>query len=89
MLDDYGLTVVPSDDGKGVVVTDVDRSGDAADKGITTGDIIVSVNNKPVKSGSDIDAAIAEATKSGRKAVLLQVQTNDQSRFVALPINQG
>ncbi|MGO4449386.1 Do family serine endopeptidase [Phyllobacterium sp. TAF24] len=89
VLDDYGLTVVPSDDGKGVVVTDVDRSGDAADKGITTGDIIVSVNNKPVKSGSDIDAAIVEASKSGRKAVLLQVQTNDQSRFVALPINQG
>lgn len=88
-LDDYGLTVMPSDDGKGVVVTDVDRQGDAADKGITTGDVIVSVNNKPVKSGGDIDAAIAEATKTGRKAVLLQVQTNDQSRFVALPINQG
>ncbi len=88
-LDDYGLTVMPSDDGKGVVVTDVDRQGDAADKGITTGDIIVSVNNQPVKSGADIEGAIASATKSGRKAVLLQVQTNDQSRFVALPINQG
>ncbi|MBZ9654985.1 Do family serine endopeptidase [Phyllobacterium lublinensis] len=88
-LDNYGLTVMPSDDGKGVVVTDVDRQGDAADKGITTGDIIVSVNNKPVKNGGEIDEAIAEATKTGRKAVLLQVQTNDQSRFVALPINQG
>jgi serine protease Do len=88
-LDDYGLTVMPSDDGKGVVVTDVDRQGDAADKGITTGDIIVSVNNKPVKTGADINTAIADASKTGRKAVLLQVQTNDQSRFVALPINQG
>ncbi|MRG55959.1 Do family serine endopeptidase [Phyllobacterium sp. SYP-B3895] len=88
-LDDYGLTVMPSDDGKGVVVTDVDRQGDAADKGITTGDIIVSVNNLPVKSGADIETAITSATKAGRKAVLLQVQTNDQSRFVALPINQG
>ena len=88
-LDDYGLTVMPSDDGKGVVVTDVDRQGDAADKGITTGDIIVSVNNKPVKTGAEIETAIADASKTGRKAVLLQVQTNDQSRFVALPINQG
>ncbi len=88
-LDDYGLTVMPADDGQGVVVTDVDRQGDAADKGISTGDIIVSVNNQPVKSGGDIDAAIADATKSGRKAVLLQVQTKDQSRFVALPISQG
>ena len=88
-LDDYGLTVMPSDDGKGVVVTDIDRQGDAADKGITTGDIIVSVNNKPVKTGAEIETAIADASKTGRKAVLLQVQTNDQSRFVALPINQG
>ncbi|MCX8280614.1 Do family serine endopeptidase [Phyllobacterium sp. 0TCS1.6C] len=88
-LEDYGLTVMPSDDGQGVVVTDVDRQGDAADKGITTGDVIVSVNNRPVKSGSDIDAAVTEAGKAGRKAVLLQVQRQDQSRFVALPINQG
>jgi serine protease Do len=80
---------MPADDGQGVVVTDIDRQGDAADKGISTGDIIVSVNNQPVKTSSDVDAAIADASKSGRKAVLLQVQTRDQSRFVALPINQG
>lgn len=85
----YGLTVVPSEDGKGLVVTDVEQSSDASDKGISTGDIIVSVNNQPVKSASDIDAAIAEASKAGRKAVLLQLQTNDQNRFVALPVQQG
>ncbi|MGH6763108.1 MAG: Do family serine endopeptidase [Phyllobacterium sp.] len=88
-LANFGLTVVPSEDGKGVVVTDVEQSSDAADKGINAGDIIVSVNNKPVKSVSDIDAAIAEATKIGRKAVLLQLQNNDQNRFVALPVQQG
>ncbi|PRD45812.1 serine peptidase [Phyllobacterium phragmitis] len=88
-LGSYGLTVVPSEDGKGVVITDVNSDSDAADKGIRSGDIIVSVNNKPVKSVSDINAAISDADKAGRRAVLLQLQSNDQSRFVALPIARG
>ncbi|GGA93518.1 putative periplasmic serine endoprotease DegP-like protein [Brucella endophytica] len=88
-LDSYGLTVVPSEDGKGVVVTDVDPDSDAADKGISSGDVIISANNKPVKDVSDINAAISEAKKAGRKAILLQIMTNDQSRFVALPIAKG
>ncbi|MEK1889459.1 MAG: Do family serine endopeptidase [Phyllobacterium sp.] len=87
-LDDFGLTVMPSEDGKGLVVTNVDQDGDAADKGISAGDIIVSVNNQPVKSGKEIESAFAEAAKTGRKAVLLQIQSRDQSRFVGLPINQ-
>lgn len=88
-LDNYGLTVTPSEEGDGVVVTNVDPDSDAADRGIRSGDTIVTVNNQIVKSAKDIDKAIAEASKAGRKAVLLQIQSNDQSRFVALPIDQG
>ncbi|KAB2697980.1 Do family serine endopeptidase [Ochrobactrum sp. Kaboul] len=88
-LDSYGLTVTPSEDGTGVVVTDVDPDSDAADRGVRSGDVIVSVNNQVVKTAKDINNAISEASKSGRKAVLLQLQSNDQSRFVALPIDQG
>ncbi|PIT68899.1 Do family serine endopeptidase [Bartonella tribocorum] len=85
-LEDYGLIVVPSDDGIGVVVTDVDIDSDAADKGIRPGDIIVTVNNKPVKNVSDIISTIEDAQQLGRKTILLQVRTNDENRFVALPI---
>lgn len=85
-LEDYGLIVIPSDDGVGVVVTDVDTDSDAADKGIRPGDIIVTVNNKSVKKVSDIISTIKNAQQLGRKAILLQVRTNDQNRFVALPI---
>ncbi|WP_439273305.1 Do family serine endopeptidase [Pseudochrobactrum sp. HB0163] len=88
-LDDYGLTVTPDESGKGVVVTDVDPDSDAADKGIRAGDTIITVNNKEVKSASDVNAAINDAVKSGRKAVLMQVQSNGQNRFVALPVDQG
>ncbi|UNE54790.1 Do family serine endopeptidase [Bartonella machadoae] len=85
-LDDYGLIVAPSDDGVGLVVTDVDSDSDASDKGIRPGDVIVTVNNKAVKKVSDIVDEIKNAQKLGRKAVLLQVRTNGQNRFVALPI---
>ncbi|MBB5073558.1 serine protease Do [Bartonella callosciuri] len=85
-LEDYGLIVAPSDDDLGLVVTDVDSDSDAADKGIRPGDVIITVNNKQVKKVSDIIDAIKSAQKLGRKAILLQVRTNDQNRFVALPI---
>ncbi|AQX18684.1 MULTISPECIES: Do family serine endopeptidase [Bartonella] len=85
-LEDYGLIVAPSDDGVGLVVTDVDSDADAADRGVRPGDVIVTVNNRPVKKASDITDAIKDAKKLGRNAILLQVRTNDQNRFIALPI---
>ncbi|WP_423775981.1 Do family serine endopeptidase [Bartonella clarridgeiae] len=85
-LEDYGLIVAPSDDGVGLVVTDVDSDADAADRGIRSGDVIVTVNNRSVKKASDIIDAIKDAKKLGRNAILLQVRTNDQNRFIALPI---
>jgi len=85
-LEDYGLTVTPAEDGKGVVVTDVDPDSDVAEKGIRAGDIIRRVNKEVVTRGSDIIAAIDKAAKDGRGAVLMQVETNGQNRFVAIPL---
>jgi len=87
-LEDYGLTVTPAEDGNGVVVTDVDPDSDVAEKGIRAGDIIRRVNNGRVNRASDIVAAIDEAAKAGRGAVLMQVETNGQNRFVAIAILQ-
>ena len=83
------MTVSPADDGKGIVVTDVDPDGDAADRGIQAGDVIVSVNSKQVSSAADVTAAMDEAAKAGRKGVLVQVTREDASRFVALPVAKG
>ncbi|MBS3650781.1 DegQ family serine endoprotease [Pseudaminobacter sp. 19-2017] len=85
-LADLGLTVAPADDGKGLVVTDVDPQSDAADRGIQPGDIITSVNSREVNGAQDITSALADAEKSGRKAVLMQITRDNGSRFVALPI---
>ena len=88
-LADLGLTIAPSDDGKGVVVTDVDPGSDAADRGLQAGDVITNVNSKPVAGGSDIETAMEDAAKAGRKAVLVQVTRDDVSRFVTLPVAKG
>ncbi|HEX4874398.1 MAG TPA: trypsin-like peptidase domain-containing protein [Sphingorhabdus sp.] len=60
-------------DVKGVVV-DIAGSGSAAQAGIRRGDVLVSVNYKPVTNSSQLAAAIAEAKKAGRNAVLLGVK---------------
>ena len=53
----------PSEDGKGLVVTDVDPDGAAAERGIQAGDVIVSVNSKEVSGAGDFEKAIADAPR--------------------------
>jgi serine protease Do len=89
MLEGFGLTVTRADDGKGLVVTDVEPNSDAAERGIQAGDVIVSVNSTDVTSPADIEKAISDASKAGRKAVLVQVTRDDNNRFVALPVAKG
>ncbi|MGV1835324.1 Do family serine endopeptidase [Rhizobium rhizogenes] len=88
-LADLGLTVGPSDDGKGVAITGVDPDSDAADKGVKEGEKITSVNNQEVSNAGDIAKVIEQAKKDGRTRALFQIQSGDGSRFVALPINAG
>jgi serine protease Do len=88
-LADLGLTVTRSDDGKGLVVTDVDPDSDAADRGIQAGDVITAVNSEEVGSATDVTKAMEQAQKAGRKSVLVQISRNDSNRFVALPLAKG
>jgi len=88
-LADLGLTVTKADNGKGLVVTDVDPDSAAADRGIQPGDVITSINSKQVNTTGDVKKAMADAMKSGRKAVLMQITRDDSNRFVAVPAAQG
>lgn len=88
-LADLGLTVTKSENGKGLVVTDVDPDSDAADRGIQPGDVITSINSNEVNTTDDVSKAMTDASKSGRKAVLMQITRDDSNRFVALPVGKG
>ena len=72
----------------GVVITKVDPSSDAADKGLQPGDVVMKIGAKEVKTPQDVQAGVAEAQKGGRKSVLLLVASQGASRFVALDIDQ-
>lgn len=85
----FGLKVTPAEDGDGLVVTDVEPDSPADDRGIRPGDIIRTVNSQKVKTGKDVENAVAAAVKAGRKAVLVQIERDDASRFVALPTSEG
>lgn len=88
-LSSLGITVGPTDDGKGVAVISVDPNSAAADAGIKQGDRIAAVNNKDVSSGNEITSQLDAAKKEGRTKALFQVETDNGSRFVALPTDKG
>jgi len=78
-----------AEDTAGVVVTDVEGSSQAAEKGVRAGDVIVEVAEEEVKSSSEITAKLDAARKSGRKSVLLLVDRQGDLRFVALKLDQS
>ena len=68
---------------RGVVISALAPSSDAAQKGLQRGDIIVSVNQRPIATAADMNAAVAAARTAGRASVLLAVQRgNTPPRFV-------
>ncbi|WP_225206942.1 Do family serine endopeptidase [Novosphingobium huizhouense] len=66
------------EDTKGVVITAVDTSADAAAKGLQRGDIVLSANYKAVATLSDLEAVIRQAKAENREAVLLRIQRRGQ-----------
>ena len=62
---------------KGVIVTGVDNSSDAAGKRISAGDVIVEVAQQAFASAADIKKRIEQMKKDGKKSVVLLVSNAD------------
>jgi len=72
---------------KGVLITGVDSTSDAADKNLSAGDVIVEVAQEAVANAGDVKKRIDQLKKDGKKSVLLMVSNGDgQIRFVALSV---
>jgi len=84
-----GVSVIPltpqiarqlgaSADTRGVVISAVDPSSDAGQKGLRRGDIILSANYQDVTSPDALENSVRSARSSGRDAVLLRIQRRGQ-----------
>lgn len=72
---------------KGVVIARVNPSSNAAQEGLRRGDILASINQRPVSTPQEAANAVAEARRAGRDTVLLFVQRgNTPGRFVGVKI---
>jgi len=67
----------------GMVVRSVDASGPAAKAGVREGDVIQEVNRQPVRSVSDLQAALP---KSGDRPALLLINRGGQTIYVPVPL---
>ncbi|MDB5700019.1 MAG: Do family serine endopeptidase [Sphingomonadales bacterium] len=73
---------------KGVVIGAVDPSSDAGAKGFQRGDVIISVNQRPVLTPAEVAAIVKAAKAAGRENVLLQVQRGaTPARYIAVKFN--
>jgi serine protease Do len=71
-------------DAAGVVVTDIDPLGASSDKNFRPGDIIVQVQNQPVRSPDDVTRAVDANAKAGKKVTLLLVSRGGDLTYVAV-----
>ena len=86
-----GLTLAPAGQvagsgSEGVVVTQVDPNGLAAEHGLKTGDVILDVGGKKVATAAEVRDAIGDVQKDGKRAVLIRLKSNNVTKFVAIPI---
>ncbi|MBR9843040.1 MAG: Do family serine endopeptidase [Rhodobacteraceae bacterium] len=97
--DILGLTVTPLTDAMrselgaaegttGLVVTRVDETSTAYEKGLRAGDILTEASQQKIASVSDLEDRISEAQEAGRKSLLLLVRRGGEPRFVALNIEE-
>ena len=71
---------------EGLVVTGLDETGEAYEKGVRAGDVITEAGQQKVASIADLEARISEAKDAGRKSLLLLIRRGADPRFVALSV---
>ncbi len=96
-IPDVGLTVKPLDNAlrdkykiqpsiEGLVITKVEPDSAAFDKDLVEGNVIVEINQQPLKDADQLSSIIEKARKNGRKSVLLLVNDEGNPRFVPLSV---
>ena len=72
---------------QGVLVTDVDPNGAAAEKNLRPGDVIVEVQNHAMKTPDQVEAKLQADAKAGKKVELLLVNRGGDAVYVGLRLD--
>jgi serine protease Do len=78
-----------SDAAKGVVIVEVPQNSPGAAQGLRPGDLVIAVGHAAVATPEEVPQLAAGARKAGHKNVLLRVEREGSTRFVALPLETG
>jgi serine protease Do len=70
----------------GVAIDSVRSGSDAADKGLKKGDVITSINTRPVNTPADVAAAAEAAKKSGRANLTVGVFSGGRPSYRTLKV---
>ena len=79
---------LPQESG-GVVITEVDQSGSAAEKGLQPGDVILEVDQESVSTPGDVAERIRKARDDGYNVVTLLIQREGGQQWFALRLDQS
>ena len=77
-----------SSDLHGVAVLEVNRDGLAAQNGLRSGDVITSVNNVKVDLPKQVIEQITKARDRNRSKIVVLLQRNNSSRFIAFDLSK-
>nr|WP_295892284.1 Do family serine endopeptidase [uncultured Devosia sp.] len=84
-----GLSLVPNADGAGgLLVQEVEPDSAAAQKGLAVGDAILEVNNTPVNTLEEFEAALDAVKGQGRNTALIKASRDGNDRFIGLPLSK-
>jgi serine protease Do len=78
-----------ADAAKGVVIIEVPANSAAATQGLRAGDLIAAVGRTAVATPEEVQQKATVATKTGSKDLLVRVERDGNTRFVALPAAGG
>ena len=74
---------------QGVVITEVAQNSPAATQGLRPGDLVIALGHEPVGALDELQQIVAAAKKNGHKNLLVRVEREGNTRFVALPLDTG
>jgi serine protease Do len=75
-----------SDGAKGALILEVAQNSAGAAQGLRAGDLLVAVGRSAIANPEELPPLVSGAKKHGRKNVLVRVEREGSSRFVALPL---